>query len=154
SLGNVNFGTNSSAFFQKELELPFFEHYLKGKSHPYLPEAYVFETGVNRWRTFDHWPPRNVERKSLYVAGDSRLSYEAPDSETEAYDEYVSDPKRPVPFTNEIAIGMTPQYMTDDQRFAARRPDVLIYQSQPLSEATTLAGPLLADFWVSTSGTD
>jgi putative CocE/NonD family hydrolase len=154
SLGNINFGTNSSAFFQREIELPFFEYFLKGRSHPYLPEAYVFETGVNRWRTFDHWPPRSVEKKSLHFLGDSRLSYEGPDSEAEMYDEYVSDPKRPVPFTDEIAIGMTPQYMTDDQRFAARRPDVLVYQTQPLSESTTLAGPLQADVWVSTSGTD
>jgi putative CocE/NonD family hydrolase len=153
-LGDINFGTNSSAFYQREIELPFFEHYLKGKGQPRLPEAYVFETGVNRWRTFDHWPPSTVQKKSLYFRDDGKLVYSEPSSESDVHDEYVSDPKRPVPFTDEIAIGMTTQYMTDDQRFAARRPDVLVYETEPLTESTTLAGPLLADLWVSTSGTD
>ena len=71
-----------------------------------------------------------------------------------AFDEYVSDPAKPVPFIEDIAIGMTREYMTDDQRFAARRPDVLSYTTAVLAEDVTLAGPMLADLWVSTTGTD
>jgi putative CocE/NonD family hydrolase len=153
-LGNIHFGSNTAAFYQKNIEFPFFEHFLKAKEDPRLPEAYLFETGVNRWRRFDQWPPRNLQKKSLYVHGNGRLTFEPPTADNEAYDEYVSDPNRPVPFTEAIAIGMTTEYMTDDQRFAARRPDVAVYQTDALSQDTTVAGPLLADLRVATSGTD
>jgi putative CocE/NonD family hydrolase len=153
-LGNISFGSDTAALFQKEIELPFFNHFLKGKGGHGLPEAYVFETGANRWRKFDHWPPANVQKKNLYVHAGGRLTFDPPDSGGEAFDEYVSDPAHPVPFTEAVAIGMTREYMTDDQRFGARRPDVLVYQTDVLDSDVTLAGPLLADLRVSTSGTD
>ncbi|MFZ0429035.1 MAG: CocE/NonD family hydrolase [Acidobacteriota bacterium] len=152
-LGNVFFGSKTSDFFRSEIELPFFRHFLKGIPEPDLPEAWVFETGANRWRRFDTWPPKSVEARSLYLEPGRALGWEPPTEVGAVFDEYVSDPGHPVPFTQSIAIGMTREYMTDDQRFAARRPDVLSYETGILDEDVTLAGPLLADLWVSTSGT-
>jgi hypothetical protein len=153
-LGGISFGARTSHFYQNQIELPFFEHFLKGKGEHRLPEAYVFETGVNRWRQFDHWPPAGVHLKSLHLHPGGRLSFDPNKGEKEEADEFISDPSKPVPFSESITIGMTREYMTDDQRFAARRPDVLVYQTAPLEQEVTLAGPILADLWVSTSGTD
>jgi putative CocE/NonD family hydrolase len=152
-LGNIAFGAETSHYFQKHAELPFFNHFLKGKGEHRLPEALVFETGRNRWRKFDHWPPRKTRQASLYAHAGGRLAFEQP-KEDGGHDEYVSDPARPVPYTEDITIGMSVRYMTDDQRFAARRPDVLVYQTAVLKEEVTLAGPLRAELFVSTSGTD
>jgi putative CocE/NonD family hydrolase len=153
-LGNIGFGAPTSQHYQKDVELPFFNHFLKGEGEHKLPEALVFETGANRWRRFDHWPPKGLRKQSLYTQAGGRLVKSAPTEEKDAYDEYCSDPKRPVPYTEAVAIGMTIDYMTDDQRFASRRPDVLVYQTEPLTQDVTLAGPLQAELWVSTSGTD
>lgn len=151
-LGNISFGAKTADFYRTTIEFPFFEHYLKDAADPKLPEAYVFETGVNQWQTFDHWPPTNLEQRSLYLQPHGRLSFDPPGES--GSDSFVSDPAKPVPFSETIGIGMTPEYMTDDQRFAARRPDVLTYQTDVLTENITLAGPMLAQLWVSTSGTD
>jgi putative CocE/NonD family hydrolase len=153
-LGGVSFGSDTSAFFQKEMELPFFNHFLKGKGENKQPEAYMFETGVNRWRQFEHWPPRDTAKKRLYFRANGRLSFDPPLGEGKEFDSYVSDPAKPVPYTAAKAIGMTREYMTDDQRFATKRDDVLSYQTDVLKEDITLAGPLLADLRVATSGTD
>ncbi len=153
-LGNIHFGAKTSPFYQKQMEAAFFEHFLKGNGEHRLPEAHMFETGANRWRQFDQWPPKAVQRKTLYFRDNGRLSFDPPPEEREAFDEYVSDPKKPVPYTESIAIGMTNEYMTDDQRFAARRPDVLVYQTDVLNEDLTLAGPIRSELCVSTSGTD
>ncbi|MFQ5489872.1 MAG: CocE/NonD family hydrolase, partial [Phycisphaerae bacterium] len=131
----------------------FFNHFLKDQGEPELPEAYVYETGANRWRQFDHWPPQNLETAYLYANADGALSFEPPTQASPARDEFVSDPANPVPFTEDISNGMTTAYMTDDQRFAARRPDVLVYQTEALTEPVTLAGPIQAQLWVSTTGT-
>jgi uncharacterized protein len=152
-LGNISFGSKTAPFYEKEMELAFFNHFLKGKGDLNLPEAYMFETGANHWRQFAHWPPRSAEPRTLYFHGGGRLAFEPPDDDR-APDEYLSDPNHPVPFTEAIATGMTIEYMTDDQRFAARRPDVLTYETDVLNEDMTLAGPVLADLRVSTSGTD
>jgi putative CocE/NonD family hydrolase len=152
-LGNAHFGARTAPFFQEQVELPFFNHFLKGKGEQNLPEALVFETGANRWRRFGHWPPRGLEKKALYFHAGGRLTAEPP-VEDGGHDEYLSDPHRPVPYTERITVRMDPAYMTDDQRFSARRTDVLTYQTAPLREGVTLAGPLRADLWVSTSGTD
>ncbi|MFQ5493947.1 MAG: CocE/NonD family hydrolase, partial [Phycisphaerae bacterium] len=152
-LGFVRFGAKTSAFYREKIELPFFKHFLKDGADPALPEAYVFETGANRWRTFDRWPPDEVVEESLYFHDDGWLTFDAPTGESDGFDEYVSDPAKPVPFSEDTATGMTRRYMTDDQRFAGRRPDVLVYQTDVLDQDVTLAGPVLADLWVSTSGT-
>jgi putative CocE/NonD family hydrolase len=153
SLGNVRFGSATSAFYRENIELRFFNHFLKGEGQLELPEAYVFETGVNRWRTFADWPPADRESRDLYFGQGFELTSRPPAAVAETWDEYISDPSKPVPYTQDIDIGMTREYMTDDQRFAARRPDVLAYQTSPLDEAITVAGPVIADLWVSTSGT-
>jgi uncharacterized protein len=153
-LGNVSFGEKTADFYQKEIEFPFFEHFLKNKGPQNLPEAYVFETGANHWRKFDAWPPANLEKKHLYVHAGGKLTFDPPADEGPADDEFVSDPAKPVPFTEAIAIGMTTEYMTDDQRFAGRRPDVLVYSTDVLDKDITLAGPVLADLRVSTNQGD
>jgi hypothetical protein len=152
-LGDVDFGFRTSELYQ-ELELAFFRHHLKGGDKPELPEALVFETGANRWRRFDTWPPKGVREARLYFQPKGGLTYSAPASAQETFDEYVSDPDKPVPYTTELTTGWTKNYMTEDQRFASRRPDVLVYQTAPLEKDLTLAGPLEAELWVSTTGTD
>ncbi|HEX8441466.1 CocE/NonD family hydrolase [Archangium sp.] len=153
ALGDVEFGFQTSNLYQ-ELELAFFKHHLKGGEKPDLPEALVFETGANRWRRFDAWPPKQVRETRLFFQPRGGLSYLPPQSAEESFDEYVSDPNKPVPFTAEITTGWSKDYMTEDQRFASRRPDVLVYQTEPLEKDLTLAGPLEAELWVSTTGTD
>ncbi|MBI2805884.1 MAG: CocE/NonD family hydrolase [Planctomycetes bacterium] len=153
SLGHINFGSNTAEFYQKNIELPFFNHHLKAKCQHKLPEAYVFETGKNQWRQFDHWPPRNVMPMSFFFAPKGRLTTQAP-KEKEAFDSYLSDPNKPVPTTERIAFGMPQEYMTDDMRFASARPDVLTYQTAPLGRDVTLAGPINAEIHVATTGTD
>jgi hypothetical protein len=154
SLGKVRFGQATSKLFAEQVELPFFRHWLKGGEDPKLPEAYVFETGRNEWRALDAWPPAEAKPLALYLAANGSLSRTAPAEAGEAFDEYLSDPAKPVPFVEETAIGMTPDYMVADQRFAARRPDVLAYQTEPLEEDLTIAGPIVASLSVSTTGTD
>ena len=154
SLGDAFFGGEPSPWYQREIQLPFFEHHLKGAGDPDLPEATVFRTGANLWETFDQWPPAGLVEQSLWMHPRGRLAFEPPAAEDPAYDEYVSDPAVPVPFTTAISVGMTREYMTDDQRFSSRRPDVLAWQTDVLAEDVTVAGPILADLWVSTSGTD
>jgi uncharacterized protein len=150
-LGNIHFGSDTSEFYREQIEFPFFSHYLKGRECPELPEAWMFETGSNEWRRFEQWPPSG-EKKSLYLAQGLSLDMNPPVNGDPTWDEYISDPSKPVPFTETIDPGMTKAYMTDDQRFAARRPDVLAFSSPVLEEDVTLAGPVLADLWVSTSG--
>jgi putative CocE/NonD family hydrolase len=152
-LGDINFASRTSEFFQQTIELPFFQHYLKGAGDPKLPEAYMFETGSNQWRRYGEWPPASVNRERLYLHSGGRLSFDAP-SANESFDEYVSDPNKPVPYFNKITVGMARPYMDADQRFASRRPDVLTYTSEPLDEDVTLAGPIAATVHLSTTGTD
>ena len=154
NLGAVDFRVKTSEFFRQNIELPFFKHFLKGTTNLDLPEAFVFETGVDQWRRFDAWPPKKIVPKSLYFHADGRLSFDPPTEGNNAFDEYVSDPAKPVPYIPEIAIGMTREYMVDDQRFAATRPDVLVYQTGELEEDVTIAGPVTASLNVSTTGTD
>lgn len=154
ALGRVNFGTNTSDYYRKNIEFPFFEHFLKGVPDQDLAEARVFETGSNVWRRYASWPPQGVQNKALYLAPNGKLDWTASDSKESAYDEYVSDPKKPVPYVGYPTTGMSKEYMVSDQRFAATRPDVLVYRSEPLEEDVTLAGPIRPKLYVSTSGTD
>ncbi len=151
-LGPVSFGSKTAEFFREKIEAVFFNAFLKQKGEANLPEAYVFETGANLWRRYDSWPPKGAAPRTLYLCENGTLSF-APCA-TAGFDEYVSDPARPVPFINTIAVGMTADYMIQDQRFASTRPDVLVYQSEPLAEDLTLAGPVSPSLWVSTTGTD
>ena len=153
-LGDIEFGAKTSHFFRQELGLPFFDHHLKGKGELDLPEATVFETGANRWRRFDDWPPAETETGKLWLHAGGGLAFEPPSWTGAPFDEFVSDPAHPVPSTERIATSTPREYMTDDQRFAARRPDVLVYRSEVLEEPVTLAGPIIADLWVSTSAGD
>jgi len=151
-LGSAEWGFATSKYFCEEIQLPFFLHHLKGGPQPEIAEATIFETGANRWRQFSRWPPASRQAKAFYLREAGRLAYDPPDASEEAYDEYMSDPAKPVPYTMEITAGWAKNYVTEDQRFAAWRPDVLVYQTEPLADDLTLAGPLVADLWVSTSG--
>ena len=150
---NVEHGKNAD-YFQKQLETPFFKHYLKDEGEFDPPEALVFETGTNEWRSYDQWPPPNAESRSLYLHADEVLSFSEPTANDNAYDEYLSDPNRPVPHKGEIIRYWYYEFMHSDQRFAARRPDVLVYKSEPLEHDLTIVGPLHAELFVSTTGTD
>lgn len=153
SLGPIHFGANTSPYYQEHIELPFFKKHLKGEGEFDAREAYVFETGSNEWRRFDQWPPANAVPRTLYLAADGAL-VDTPPSSTmpdDAADRFISDPAKPVPFTTQIDVGMVQEYMIEDQRFAARRPDVLVYQTPPLEADLTVAGPLFADLFVSTT---
>jgi hypothetical protein len=156
SLGHVPFNAKTGEFYREKIELPFFEFHLKDKGEFKHPEAWVFETGTNQWRRHDAWPPKDAQAKTLYFHAGGRLAFEPPaESEArDAFDEYLSDPAKPVPFLDKIAIGMLSEYMVADQRFAARRPDVLVYETDVLPEDVTVAGPVQADLLVSTTGTD
>lgn len=154
SLGPINFRSATADFFRSNIELPFFRHFLKGTSDYDLPEAFVFETGTCQWRRHELWPPSNAATTNLYFQPSGRLSFDHPDAGDDAFDEYVSDPWKPVPYIEDIAISMTRDYMIADQRFAARRPDVLVYQTDVLEQDLTVAGPITASLHVSTTGTD
>jgi uncharacterized protein len=158
-LGDIHFGSNTAAFYRAEIEFPFFEKHLKGAPFPELAEATVFETGSNRWRVFDHWPPRELVQRKLFAGPDGSLDFSPPSrddaaSQDSGFDEYISDPSKPVPFTQEITPRMTVEYMVEDQRFASRRPDVVTYQTPLLEEDLIVAGPIQVELWVTTTGTD
>jgi len=152
-LGEVDFGQATAAFYRAQIEAPFFRHALKGAPDPGLPKAFVFITGSNQWRRFDAWPPREARTTPLYFAGQGRLEFQAP-VQAEGADAFLSDPARPVPYTAQTELNVSPEYMVGDQRFAARRPDVLVYQTPVLDRDLTLAGPIQVHLQVSTTGTD
>jgi putative CocE/NonD family hydrolase len=147
--------SGTRAYFQEKIELPFFNYYLKGKGPLNLPEAVVFETGTDQWRSYAAWPPAGAKEQTLFLAGGGRLFFEpAPDPSSAAFDEYVSDPAKPVPYTMQTIARYYRDYFVEDQRFAAARPDVLVYSSGPLAEDMTITGPVKAELYISTTGTD
>ncbi len=154
SLGRVQFNSATGDFYRERIIFPFFEQYLKGNGDAHLPEAYVFETGSNVWRQYDAWPPKNTQKKTIYLHAGGKLSFDPPAASENSYDEYVSDPAHPVPFVSYAATGVPQEYMLSDQRFASKRPDVLTYVSDVLTEDVTVVGPLAPKLHVSTSGTD
>jgi len=156
SLGNIRFAGEPAVYFRDRVQFPFFLYHLKGKGTLDLPEALAYETGSNRWRSFDRWPPTNrtAETKVYFRAG-GKLSFSPPsESEPQAFDSYASDPVKPVPSTAEIRFMPGHLWMVEDQRFSATRPDVLVYQSDELAEDLTFSGRVLANLFVATSGTD
>jgi putative CocE/NonD family hydrolase len=157
-LAHVPFFSKTGEFYREKIEFPFFQYYLKDQGTPNFPEAWVFETGSNKWRTFDAWPPKDARPRSIFLQPRGALGFDPPPQaatgDAALFDEYVSDPAHPVEYTEEIAIGMLGDYMVRDQRIASRRPDVATYIGAPLKEDLTIAGPIRARLFVSTSGTD
>jgi putative CocE/NonD family hydrolase len=151
-VGDATFGFKTSETFLP-LELAFFKHHLKGGAAPALPEAMMFETGANRWRGFAQWPPREAKPATLYFDAAGKLGFEAPKA-SDGFEEYVSDPAKPVPYTVEIGTGWSKDYIAADQRYAARRPDVVTFQTGVLERDVTFSGPLEAELFVSTTGSD
>jgi putative CocE/NonD family hydrolase len=151
-LGDVQFNAKTADYFRAHIQFPFFEHYLKGRGEA-QPKAVVFETGTNVWRSFPSWPPQAATAKTLYFHAGGKLSFDPP-TEAASSDSYVSDPAHPVPFVGYTTDTVPQRYMVDDQRFASYRPDVLVYESEILTEDVTIAGPISPKLKIASSGTD
>ena len=153
-LGNVQFGSNTSFWYQNNVEIPFFDYYLKGKGDlSKLSEATVFMSGTDEWKHYDQWPPANSTPTPIYLDDSSTLSWNKPMAKN-SFSEYISDPAHPVPYTEDVHFSRTREYMDDDQRFASRRPDVLTFETGMLDNDLILAGVVTADLKVSISTTD
>ncbi|MDE3248711.1 MAG: CocE/NonD family hydrolase [Bacteroidota bacterium] len=153
-LGNVRFGSNTAFWYQNNIEIPFFNYYLKGKGDiGAQAEATIFFSGENNWHQYAQWPPAEKQDKRIYLQPGGKLGWEKPGADG-GFSEYTSDPSHPVPYTEDVHFWRTREYMTDDQRFAARRPDVLSFQTAPLTDNLTLAGPVVADLITKISSTD
>lgn len=154
SVGNYYFGDSISIKFQQQIETKFFNHFLKGKGdkNSGLPEAYVYDSGKKEWKSYETWPPVGAKKVAMYLSDNQKLTTSA---EKEIGIKFISDLKKPVPYSEDIKTVFTPRkYMTDDQRFAARRSDVLVFETDILNEDFTLAGDILAKLQVATTGTD
>jgi putative CocE/NonD family hydrolase len=153
-LGNIEFGSNTSEWYQENIEIPFFNHFLKGKGDvSKIAEANIFISGANEWKSFKQWPPVEKTDKELYLQNNGKLAWSKP-TNSKGFTEYTSDPSKPVPYTEDVHFHRTREYMTDDQRFAARRPDVLVFQTDTLTDDVTVAGNVVADLMTSISTTD
>ncbi len=163
-LGNVRFGSNTSEYYQTNIEVPFFNFYLKGKGTVAdIAEANIFFTGENEWKKLKQWPPLEVENKNLFIGFKNELTFENPflnykpeypGKIANPFCEYTSDPAHPVPYTEDVHNRRTREYMTDDQRFAERRTDVLTFKTNILENDVTVAGAVIADIATSISTTD
>ncbi|CAN5402460.1 CocE/NonD family hydrolase [soil metagenome] len=153
-LGTAYFGQKTGEYFREKMEVPFFSHFLKDKGDiSALKEVNVFDTGSHEWKSFDAWDPKaGVTDTPLYLTEKGGLKFTQ--GTGEGYDEYISDPAHPVPYTQKITTNYPRDFMTEDQRFAAMRPDVLVYRTEPLAEDMTVAGDIHPELWVSSSGTD
>ncbi|MDN5288218.1 MAG: X-Pro dipeptidyl-peptidase [Mucilaginibacter sp.] len=154
---NVYFGDSIATFYQKNIESKFFNHFLKGNGdkNSGLPNAYMYNTGKKEWATFDKWPAPNAVHQKLFLGADGKLADAQPAAAGSV--SYVSDPLKPVPYTedNTTTMGFTPHnYMSEDQRFAGRRTDVLVYQTDVLADDVTLGGEIMAHLKIATTGTD
>jgi len=159
SLGMLQFEGDTAGWFRREVMQPFLDHYLKDAPKPSTPRVLAYETGANAWREYDTWP-RVDEPRSLYLLPGGRLGFEAPTASAEKFDEYISDPAKPVPYRARPTLSISSpdsgwgEWLVDDQRHAASRTDVLVYQTEPLTEPVRLAGQPIAKLFASTSGTD
>lgn len=154
--GTYNFGTNTSKYFQDSLEVKFFNFYLKDKGNFNAAEATVFETGTNQWKNYNVWPPKEVTPMNFYFNPNEKLSFTTHNSSftTHNFSEYISDPKKPVPYTNGIYRRRNNEYLVEDQRFTSTRPDVVVFETDTLQNDMTITGRIIADLFVSTTGTD
>lgn len=153
----IPFVQDDPDFFLREVEAPFFRYYLKGEGELDLPGAWVFETGGDQWRAYDAWPPENLEEETFYLQAGPGIGNTLPESTGRPYEEFVSDPAKPVPYTSIFHSARSfynRQYMSEDQRFAATRPDVLVFEGPVLKEDVTYSGPVHVELYVSTTGTD
>lgn len=160
ALGPIRFGTPTARHYQDAIEAPWFRHHLKGGADPRLAEATIFETGGNRWVEHGTWPPVVTGGpRTLYFHANGRLGFSAPaDSGADAW---VSDPAKPVPYRVRPILplydgsGSTWSiWLVDDQRHAETRPDVMVWRSEPLEADLVVAGNVVADLFVTTTGTD
>lgn len=151
--GDIRFGEKTSLYYQKEIELPFFEYYLKGKGNFNAAEATVYVTGSNIWKKFKQWPPAESKEITFFMTSSGKLTTDT-NAATDDKLQYSSDPKKPVPFQEGVITDRTREYMVADQRFVANRPDVLLFETDVLNEDLTVVGPLVADLTVSMTGTD
>ncbi len=153
-MGNVRFGSNTSIWYQNNIELPFFNYYLKGKGDiSKLAEATVFFTGANEWKQYEAWPPADKKDEAIYLQPGGKLGWNKPAAKN-SFTEYISDPAHPVPYTENVHFTRTRDYMTDDQRFASRRTDVLSFETDVLENDLTLGGTVVADLLTGISTTD
>jgi len=154
-LGNVHWGSNTSEWYATHIEIPFFDYYLRGVgSADSISKVTLFYTGENKWHQLKQWPPADMQPTDIYLEEKGKLSFDVPKTDKATFDTYVSDPAKPVPYTSDVHFNRSRNYMTDDQRFAARRTDVLVFQTDTLTKDVTLAGPVVADLLVSLSNTD
>ncbi|MEO5815646.1 MAG: CocE/NonD family hydrolase [Gemmatimonadaceae bacterium] len=153
TLGVLKFGSKTGTFFRDSIGFPFFACELKDRCGAALPKVAAFQTGANQWRTFDAWPPKAARKTPIYFRENGSLAYAKP-AAANARDTYVSDPAKPVPYTSQLSFGYYQLYPIEDQRFASRRPDVLVYQTPVLDQDLTLAGPIGVNLQVATTGTD
>jgi uncharacterized protein len=155
-LGDIEFGAKTSLTYREHIEFPFFERHLRGRGPRSRVEAWMFETGTNEWRTFPAWPPRETKPLTLFFRAGGKLGSRPPEPSgpDAGFDEYVSDPAKPVPYRSKLSTTIDSTYMIDDQRFAARRPDVVVYETDELEADVALQGPLEATLWVTVTGTD
>jgi len=152
-LGDIRFNEKTGPWYLEHVEFSFVRKHLKGAGDWKPTKTILFETGANQWRRGDTWPPANAIQRSLYARAGGVLSFDAP-TEPAAFDEYISDPAKPVPYTDRTGPAMMADYIVGDQRFASRRTDVVTYMTPELTEDLTLVGDLTHSLWVSTSGTD
>ena len=141
-LGNLRWNYKTGPFFRDSVEYPFFAQHLAGAPRRLDAGVLVFRTGADKWDRYPSWPSPDARKVALYLHPDGKLGFSAPAGGA-AFDQYVSDPAKPVPLVDRIeGNGMPRDYITADQRFASRRPDVLVYQTGVLAEDITLSGPL------------
>ncbi len=153
-LGTAYFGQKTGEYFRTKMEVPFFNHFLKDKGDiSAIKEVNLFDTGANEWRSFDNYSPTASKDTALYLTGGGMATFGMP-AGTGGYDEYISDPSHPVPYTQKITQNYPRDFMTEDQRFASQRPDVLTYQTEVLTEDITVAGDIKPELVISSSGTD
>ncbi|MDM1297119.1 CocE/NonD family hydrolase [Empedobacter falsenii] len=152
TFGDMQFGTPTGEYYQQQIELPFFNYYLKDKGNFKPTEAQIFITGSNEWKQFDNWPPKNVTTQKMYLQANGKISFQQ--TNNASFDEYVADPNNPVPYQGGVLESRPREYMVDDQRFASNRPDVMVYQTDILTEDMTITGPIINHLFVSSTGTD
>lgn len=157
SFGDFDFPENTSEYYNNKILNPFFNYYLKDEGELNIPEAVTYRTGENKWIHYDEWPPLNTIPSKLYLSNGNKLNWEMLSSSEKLFSEYISDPSKPVPYTAKFHDSQqmyNRTYMSEDQRFASARPDVLAFETEPLTDDVTITGPILADLFVSTTGTD